>query len=68
MTCNRAKGSDIATVSEDGTVVVLFHPRRHALAEHFARQGSLIVGKTGVGRATVRLLKLNAPERIEERR
>ena len=66
-TCNRAKGSDIATVGEDGTVVELFHPRRHAWVEHFALEGARLAGLTAIGRATVRLLKLNAPERVEER-
>ena len=67
VTCNRAKGSDIATVAEEGGVVELFHPRRQVWAEHFALAGTRLVGLTAVGRATVRLLKLNAPERVEER-
>lgn len=67
MTCNRAKGSDIATTAEDGTLVPLFHPRRHPWAEHFALEGHHIVGLTVMGRATVRLLRLNAPERLAER-
>jgi len=48
-------------------VVELFHPRRHAWPEHFARNGAQLVGRTIIGKATVHLLKLNAPERIEER-
>ncbi len=67
VTCNRAKGSDIATVAEDGGVVELFHPRRHVGTEHFALEGARFVGVTVIGRATVRLLKLNLPERLEER-
>ena len=66
-TCNRAKGSDIATVADDGSLVELFHPRRDAWAEHFVREDSRIIGCTPMGRATVRLLRLNAPERLEER-
>ena len=65
--CNRAKGSDIATKADDGRVVELFHPRSHSWAEHFAIEGLRIVGLTDIGRATVRLLKLNAPERLAER-
>lgn len=67
VTCNRAKGSDIATVTEDGGVIELFHPRRHVWPEHFVRRRLRIEGLTGLGRATVRLLKLNLPERLEER-
>jgi len=67
VTCNRAKGSDIATTAEDGSVVELFHPRRHRWVEHFAVAGLRIVGQTAIGRATVRLLKFNSPERLAER-
>jgi hypothetical protein len=65
--CNRAKGSDIATVADDGSVIELFHPRHHVWSEHFTWRGLCIEGLTGSGRATVRLLKLNLPERLEER-
>jgi hypothetical protein len=65
--CNRAKGSDIATKSPDGSLVELFHPRHHEWAEHFAVEGLLIVGQTTIGQATTRLLKLNAPIRLAER-
>jgi 5-methylcytosine-specific restriction endonuclease McrA len=67
LTCNRAKGSDVATVDDNGNLVELFHPRRHNWAEHFALHGAMFVGLTSIGRATVRLLRLNAPERISER-
>jgi len=67
VTCNRAKGSDIATTAQDGTVVELFHPRRHKWADHFFADSSEVAGLTEIGRATVRLLRLNAPERIAER-
>lgn len=65
--CNRAKGSDIAGVDQPGSIVPLFHPRLDRWAEHFRRQGLQIVGLTPKGRATARLLRLNAPERVDER-
>jgi len=65
--CNRHKGSDVATVDESGALIELFHPRRHVWAEHFVRDGPRIIGLTAIGRATVRLLRLNLPERIDER-
>ena len=67
VTCNRAKGSDIASLTEEGVLAGLFHPRREVWAEHFVREGPRIIGRTAVGRVTVRLLKLNAPERLAER-
>ena len=65
--CNRAKGSDVATLAEDGSLVELFHPRRHRWAEHFVVHGVMFLGLTVIGKATIRLLKLNAPERLAER-
>jgi hypothetical protein len=67
VTCNRAKGSDIATRANDGTLIGLFPPRRHEWTEHFVVEGLLFVGRTAIGQATVRLLKLNAPIRLAER-
>ena len=67
VTCNRTKGSDIASVMEGGVLVALFHPRQQVWAEHFKREGARIVGRSAIGRATVRLLKLDAPERLDER-
>lgn len=66
--CNRHKGSDVATVREDGTVIELFHPRRHPWDGHFKAEGLHLAGRTEVGQATVRLLRMNLPERLEERR
>jgi hypothetical protein len=67
VTCNRAKGSDVATRANDGTLIELFHPRRHEWTEHFVVDGLLFLGRTAIGQATVRLLKLNAPIRLAER-
>ena len=67
VTCNRAKGSDIATPADDGSVIELFHPRRHPWVDHFVVEGFAISGRTAIGRATVRLLKFNSPERLAER-
>lgn len=66
--CNRYKGSDVATPDPvTGEIVPLFHPRRQRWQEHFARQGVVIVPLSPTGRATVTLLRLNAPERVLER-
>jgi hypothetical protein len=65
--CNRAKGSDIAGLDERGSIAPLFHPRLDRWAEHFRREGRRIVGLTSKGRVTARLLRFNAPERLDER-
>jgi hypothetical protein len=67
VTCNRAKGSDVATVGEDDALIELYHPRRHTWSDHFSVVKNEIVGRTAIGKGTVRLLKLNAPERVAER-
>ncbi|MGA3325628.1 MAG: HNH endonuclease [Terriglobia bacterium] len=67
--CNRYKGSDVAS-TEPGTgeIIRLFDPRRDRWADHFRIDGALIEPITIVGLTTARLLRLNAPERILERR
>ncbi len=66
--CNRHKGPNLTTLDvETNEIVRLFHPRQDAWIEHFAFDGPIIVGKTLVGKATARLLQLNAGERVEMR-
>ena len=68
LTCNRYKGSDIATLdAETRALVRLFDPRLDVWKEHFELEGASIIGKTKVGEATARLLKLNLEERLLER-
>ncbi|AFZ20085.1 HNH endonuclease [Allocoleopsis franciscana] len=65
LSCNRHKGSDLATFDPlSKEIVPLFHPRRQTWSEHFSLDGTLILGITPTGRATVFLLKLNAPTRL----
>ena len=66
--CNQHKGSDLTSIDpEGGQITPLFHPRRDRWLDHFRLAGAHIHPITPVGRATVRLLQLNHPERIEER-
>ena len=66
--CNRFKGSDIASLDPiSGSLVPLFNPRSDDWEEHFQIEGGNICALTAVGRATVRLLKLNLPVRVEIR-
>lgn len=66
--CNRLKGTDLSTVLlPDLEVVRLFRPRTDRWLEHFDLSGSLILPKTKIGEATVKVLQLNEVERVEER-
>ena len=67
--CNRYKGSDVASINpKTGEVVPLFHPRHDRWADHFRLDAGFIEPLTDPGSATVRLLRLNAAERLAERR
>jgi 5-methylcytosine-specific restriction endonuclease McrA len=66
--CNLLKGPNLTGVDPTTQRVVrLFHPRRDKWAEHFVQVGPRIFGRTPPGRATVSLLKLNDPQRLEVR-
>ncbi len=66
--CNRNKGSDIASISRAGKTVRFFHPRLDRWADHFRISGAVIEPLTEIGEVTARALKLNAQERVIERR
>ena len=66
--CNRYKGSDLSGIDpETGLLAPLFHPRRQVWEEHFLADGPLLLGRSEAGRATVVLLRLNEPRRVELR-
>jgi hypothetical protein len=67
--CNRYKGSDVASVELlTGKRVRLFDPRQDRWAHHFRIDGVRIEPLTDIGSVSARLLRLNAPERLLERR
>lgn len=66
--CNRHKGPNLSGIDPDtGGVTELFHPRRDRWEDHFVLRGDVIVGRSPIGRATVRVLKMNAVRRVELR-
>jgi hypothetical protein len=66
--CNAHKGPNLSGVDPaSGETARLFNPRVDRWQEHFAVSAARIEGSTAVGRATVAVLRLNAPERIEMR-
>jgi HNH endonuclease len=67
--CNAYKGPNIASIDPETAMVTnLFHPRRDAWQSHFTIRDAEIMGVSAVGRATARLLQLNARHRVELRR
>jgi len=66
--CNAYKGPNLSSIDPaTGEVVRLFNPREDTWQEHFVFEGSEVIGITLVGRATVNLLRMNAPHRVELR-
>lgn len=66
--CNKHKGTDLASLDPDtDELTPLYHPRTADWSEHFRLNGATIEPLTATGRATVRLLQLNRPERLVER-
>jgi len=66
--CNRAKGSDIASIDVDsGQLVRLFNPRTQRWRDHFRLNGPVIDALSPEGRVTISLLRMNAPARVKIR-
>jgi len=67
--CNAYKGPNLTSIDPDSRIVVAsFSPRRDVWTDHFIDRDGEIHGLTPTGRATVRLLNMNAPRRVELRR
>jgi len=66
--CNAHKGPNLTSVDpETEQVVALFNPRQDIWSDHFSFEGPMIIARTPTGRATVRLLSMNEPTRVEIR-
>jgi hypothetical protein len=66
--CNLAKSSNLSGRDfVTGRVVLLFNPRRQRWKRHFRWEGARLVGLTECGRATIDVLNINEPERIDLR-
>ncbi len=68
--CNRNKGTDLGTrLEKDGAIIPFFNPRTDDWFEHFeADANGMIIPKTLVGKATVKILGMNHADSIIERR
>jgi hypothetical protein len=66
--CNLHKGPNLSGVDPvTGVITRLFHPRQDVWDEHFIATGLEVIGRTAPGRATVEVLAMNSPKRIEFR-
>ena len=67
--CNRKKGPNLASIDpETNEITILFNPRTQWWSDHFQlNKDGTLTGRTATGRTTMRLLKLNDPERVQER-
>jgi hypothetical protein len=67
--CNFRKGTNLTSIDPSTAAIVdLFHPRRHVWREHFTVRDARIMGVTPLGRATAKLLDMNAQHRVQLRR
>lgn len=67
--CNKYKGSDLASMDTvTGEIVRLYQPRGDRWSEHFQLSEGELVPVTVIGRVTIKLLQMNRPDRILERR
>ena len=63
--CNNHKGPNIAGIDPvTRKLTPLFNPRRHKWARHFYWEGGRLRGRTAIGRVTILVLEMNAPERV----
>jgi 5-methylcytosine-specific restriction endonuclease McrA len=66
--CNLYKGPNIASIDDAvDTIVALFNPRSDEWTTHFEMRDVCIIGRTAVGRATVKLLQMNDSRRVDLR-
>ena len=66
--CNFCKGPNLSGRDpRTGMVVRLFDPRRQNWKRHFEWRGPVLVGRTQIGRATIAVLNINDPRRLELR-
>ena len=66
--CNNHKGPNLAGIDPStGRLTPLFHPRRNRWSSHFRWQGSILVGKSSRGRATIDVLAINHPDCVAVR-
>ena len=67
--CNAYKGPNLSSIDPStGDIVAIYHPRQNIWGDHFIVRDAKIEGVSATGRATIRLLQMNAKRRVEVRR
>jgi hypothetical protein len=65
---NHYKGPNLAGIDpKTRQRAWLYNPRRQKWRRHFRWAGPILLGRTPVGRATIAVLHINAPERVAQR-
>jgi len=63
--CNLHKGTNLTGVDpQTDAVTELFHPRHHKWDDHFEWQAISLIGKTAIGRTTIRVLNMNSEDQL----
>lgn len=66
--CNLNKGPNLSGIDPvSNEVVRLFNPRLQEWSRHFRWDGAELFGMTKIGRATVAVLDMNEPQRVQLR-
>lgn len=66
--CNLHKGPNIAGLDPIGQgLTPLYHPRRDHWSDHFAWDGSSLIGRTAIGRTTIYVLAINDASELVRR-
>jgi hypothetical protein len=64
--CNFAKGTNLAGFWH-GQIVPLYNPRRQSWLRHFRWRRPRLIGRTLVGKVTIKVLGINEPDRVDLR-
>jgi hypothetical protein len=63
--CNVYKGPNLTGRDPaTGKVTRLYHPRRHKWHYHFRFDGTILIGRTAIGRTTIDVLRMNHPQLV----
>lgn len=67
--CNRNKGPNVGSFDPvTGTLTPFFNPRLHQWEKHFVWSDAVILPLTPEARVTIKILRLNDEDRLQERR
>jgi len=65
--CNNSKGTDLGTNLDSDEIIRFFNPRKDDWLNHFELSKHLILPKSAIAKATIKILGVNGEERLEER-